>query len=146
MNMDQDERNKAIVLRLIELVNNRRLNLLDEVMANDFVMHLGTSGQVSGLDAFKRVNTTEGGAVAFPDFEITINDIFAAGDRVAVRYLMRATSKGTFMGQTATGERVQWAGTVIYRIENNKLVESWTTEDFLSLLKQLGIKDISKLK
>jgi len=140
------EQNKAIVLRLIELINNRRVNLLDEVMANDFVMHIGTKGELKGLAAFKRVNTTEGGAVAFPDFEITVEDMVVENDRVAVRYTMRATSSGKFMGHNGTGERVQWAGNVIYRIANNKIVESWTTEDFFYLLQQLNIKDISKLK
>lgn len=64
-----------------------------------------------------------------PDVRYTINRIFAKGDEVIVQW----TATGTFLGAYGTiephGEQISYSGITIYRLENGKIVESWTEDD-----------------
>jgi predicted ester cyclase len=64
-----------------------------------------------------------------PDVQYTINRIFAKGDEVMVQW----TALGTFLGDYGsiepTGEQISYSGITIYRLENGKIVESWTEDD-----------------
>jgi predicted ester cyclase len=64
-----------------------------------------------------------------PDVHYTIDRIFAKGDEVCVQW----TATGTFLGDygpiEATGEQISYSGITIYRLENFKIIESWTEDD-----------------
>jgi steroid delta-isomerase-like uncharacterized protein len=77
---------------------------------------------------------------AFPDLKFNIDDIFAEGDKVAVRYTMVGTNQGSYMGAPPTGKKISLNGISIYKIAGGKLVESWGVFDMLSLMQQLGAK------
>jgi predicted ester cyclase len=77
---------------------------------------------------------------AFPDLKFEIDDIFAEGDRVVVRYTMVGTNQGSYMGAAPTGKKVSLNGICIYKIAGGRLVESWQVFDRLSLMQQLGTK------
>src|SRR6478609_11513160 len=62
---------------------------------------------------------------AFPDLVTTLEDVFAVGDRVAVRGIDRATHRGEFMGRAATGRRVTITWIEIFRLQDGKAVEGW---------------------
>jgi predicted ester cyclase len=74
---------------------------------------------------------------AFPDLQITVEDMVAEGDKVAVRWRLRATHQGEFMGIPPTGNQVTMTGIDINRLEGGRLVERWGNEDMLGLLQQL---------
>lgn len=60
-----------------------------------------------------------GGAIKkFPDLQVTIHDIVAEGDKVAVRNAWRATNP-------ENGVRLEFSGIVIWRIAHRQLVERW---------------------
>jgi predicted ester cyclase len=75
------------------------------------------------------------------NFSETIEDIFAEGDRVCLRY----TERGTF-GVSAwgieKGKSYEKPGITIYRMENGQMAELWWQEDLLGWAHQLGVKDI----
>ena len=75
---------------------------------------------------------------SFPDLIITVEDLFAEGDRVVARLTARGTHQGLFRGIAPTGRAVSWTGMRIFRIANGKIAEHWANWDDLSLLKQLG--------
>lgn len=75
---------------------------------------------------------------AFPDTHFTIDDMIAEGDRVAIRWTVRATHRGEFEGIAPTGKPVTVTGTMVARIANGKLVEGWQNFDALGLLQQIG--------
>jgi steroid delta-isomerase-like uncharacterized protein len=75
---------------------------------------------------------------AFPDFEIRIDDMFAAGDKVAVRARMSGTHKGPFLGAPATGKRVSYDSYELYRLEGGKVAEEWICSDLVTLMTQIG--------
>jgi predicted ester cyclase len=75
---------------------------------------------------------------AFPDVQLTIEDIFSSGDRVAFRSTIRGTHEGMFMGIAPTHRVVVVALLDIMRIENESIIEHWGGPDLLNLLQQLG--------
>jgi steroid delta-isomerase-like uncharacterized protein len=77
-------------------------------------------------------------ASAFPDTKVSIDDMVAEGDKVAYRWTMRCTHKGTFMGIPATGKQIVVKGVEIYKIAGRKIIEAWNFPDTLGMLTQLG--------
>jgi predicted ester cyclase len=74
----------------------------------------------------------------FPDVRSTIEDLIAEGDRVAARWKSRATHLGEYAGVPPTGKEVEFTGISVYRIEGGRIAESWTVEDELGLMRQIG--------
>ncbi len=74
----------------------------------------------------------------FPDVVSTIENLIAEGDRVAARWSARATHHGEYKGISPTGNEVEFTGISVYRIEGNRIAESWTVEDELGLMRQIG--------
>ena len=75
----------------------------------------------------------------FPDFQITIQDQIAEGDRVVSRWNATGTHKGEFQGIALTGKKVNITATTIVRISNGKIVEGWPNMDSLGMMVQLGV-------
>lgn len=74
----------------------------------------------------------------FPDVVSTIEDLIAEGDKVAARWRARATHHGEYAGEPPSGREVEFTGISVYRIEGGKIAESWTVEDDLGLMRQIG--------
>lgn len=77
---------------------------------------------------------------AFPnDMRYTIDDLFGAGDRVAVRWTASGTNTGSLMGLPATDKAVAVSAVYIFRVEGGKLAEAWGDFDALGMQQQLGL-------
>ena len=76
----------------------------------------------------------------FPDMSFTMEEIYAAGDRVTFRFIQRGTHTGDFMGIPATGNAFESSGILISRIEDGKVVEQWEEFDMLGMMQQLGME------
>lgn len=84
----------------------------------------------------------QGFLTAFPDTRLTLDDVVAAGDRVACRFTIAATHRGDFMGVPATGRQVSFDGITILRFADGQCVERWSEANFLGLLQQLGVQPV----
>lgn len=130
------EKNKAVMRRTIEILNAHNLDALEEVIATNLVEHNTPPGQDPGLEGVKQQLSMA--LAAFPDFQFTLDDLIAEGDKVVARGRMTGTHQGEFMGIPATGKQVSQRGTQIVRIAKGKVVESWMEVDNLGLMQQLG--------
>jgi predicted ester cyclase len=74
----------------------------------------------------------------FPDVVSIIEDLIAEGDKVAARWRARATHRGEYVGVPPTGREVEFTGISVYRIEGNRIAQSWTEMDELGLMRQIG--------
>jgi predicted ester cyclase len=74
----------------------------------------------------------------FPDVVSIIEDLIAEGDRVVARWRARATHRGEYVDVPPTGKEVEFTGISVYRIEGERIAESWTEEDELGLMRQIG--------
>ena len=73
-----------------------------------------------------------------PDLESNIEDLIAEGEKVVAHWRAHATHQGEYMGIPPTGNRVNFIGISIYRIEGGKIAESWSVSDLLGMMQQLG--------
>jgi predicted ester cyclase len=131
------EPNKILVRRYIEeRWNERKLWLTDELVSPVFVLHT-PSGDLD-LSAFNEAIVAY--LRSFPDSHVSIEDVVAEGDRVAIRYSFRGTHRGEFMGVAMTGNHTLCVGMAFYRVAGGRLAEGWFIEDTLGLLEQLKQK------
>lgn len=75
---------------------------------------------------------------AFPDFQLHVDDMFASGDKVALRARITGTHRGEFLGHQPTGKAVEYQSNELYRIENGKIAEEWICSDMLTMMTQIG--------
>jgi predicted ester cyclase len=76
---------------------------------------------------------------AFPDVQVTIEDLIAEGDKVVARLLVSATNKGPFAGRPPTGKKVEFRSFRIYQLSGGKIIDTWAMQDRLGLMEQLGL-------
>ena len=128
--------NKALVKRFYhEVVNQGNLALAAELMEHDYIEHGNPAA--SGLEGFTQFVTNLAGA--FPDLQITIEDLIAEGDKVVARVSVQATHLGTFMGSIPpSGVEVTFTGIDIFQIKDSKIVGRWNHRDLLGLMQQIG--------
>jgi predicted ester cyclase len=131
------EENKARMNRIpLELFNEGKLEVADEVMAADYVEHQPTPGFAGGTAGLKQFVTAV--RAAFPDFKYTVEEAIVEGDKVVQRVTARGTMKGAFAGMPPTGKHATWTEIHISRVAGGKLVEHWANIDQLGMLQQLG--------
>jgi len=78
-------------------------------------------------------------AAALADVKFESDDMVAEGDKVAIRYTMKATHKGTLMGIPAVGKQIALKGFEIDKIAGEKILEVWELADTQGMMAQLGI-------
>ncbi|TME14414.1 MAG: ester cyclase [Chloroflexi bacterium] len=133
------EENMALVRRYAEEGwGKKNLAVMDELVAPDMVDHnpIGMMDQHQGAEGVKR--TILSLQTAFPDFSLTIEEMLADQDKVALRWTIRGTHQGTLMGIAPTGKAVSWSGVNIFRLTGGKIVEESGMADIAGLLQQLG--------
>lgn len=74
---------------------------------------------------------------AFPDLAFTVQELVAAGARVAVRWTAGGTHAGDLPELPATGKRLTFAGQTIYELSGGKIAGHWQIVDRLGFLQQL---------
>jgi len=119
------EENKTIVLRFYqEVMNQGKVELLDEIMAADFRDHGETLfGSPQGREVLK-VGIL-GARSLLSDLTVQIHDILGDGELVGVRGTMRCTQQGPFLGVDPSGNELSWTGLAIFRVVDGKLTERW---------------------
>ena len=116
--------------------NEHDPDLASEYLAPEVKWHGGLLGTVEGV-----ANVTEmlrGFIGALPDLHATEQDVVAAGDTVAVRYVVEATHEGNLLGLEPTGRRVRWDAVDVYRLADGMIVEEWAGDDLAAILYQVG--------
>ncbi len=131
------EENKALARRYIEQVlNEGNLNVLDELASPNYRRYLSPTAAPLTREVQKQ--RLAGLRAAFPDIHLTIEDMIAEGDRIAIRMTLRGTHRGTLLGIAPTGKPVMASAFDVIRIEDGKFVEHWGGPDMLNVLQQLG--------
>jgi len=132
----QEERNKALLLRLIEEgFNKGKHSVVDELVSPDAKEH--QRGNHDGSEGTKEViNTLRGW---FPDFAMSAEDIMASGDKVWARFRATGTNLGSIMKMPPTGRRMDITVIDIVRVKDGRIVEHWGVPDQLGMMLQTGL-------
>ena len=132
------EENKDLARRSWEeLVSQRNLDLIEEFYPPNLVWH-EPDQDIRGYEQARQFVSTF--LEAFPDINITVEDVIAEGDQAVTRYTIRGTHRGeTEEFGPPTGRQMELEGITIHRIEGGKIVEEWERYDNLSVMQQLGL-------
>ena len=121
----------------LEIWNDGNLDLVDELYAPDFVWHVvDIEEDIVGTAAFKELVTSF--RTAFPDFNVTFDEVFAAGDKMVIRWTMTGTNTGPFGDLPPTGQPVTLHGVAISRAVDGMTVEVWQHYNQLFMFQQMG--------
>ena len=58
---------------------------------------------------------------AFPDIQVTVDELIAEGDKVALWFTLHGTHLGTYADVPATGKMIEWSGVDLYTVVNGKI-------------------------
>jgi steroid delta-isomerase-like uncharacterized protein len=123
---------------LIEVWNKGNLTHIDTIFAPDCLKHSrGRQSEITPEDLKSEVTEWR---QAYSDYENEIGDIFADGNKVAVRFTFRGTNDGPWGEHPPTGQKIEGTEMLIWRFKNGKVVETWEEFDSLGFMQQLGFE------
>lgn len=131
---------KRTVRRYPEAVAAGEFDVFDDICTADVVSH-APLGEPRGREALKTYERPI--HEALPNFDVTVEQVVAEGDRVAVHLTIRGTHEGPMMGVEPTGRHVEFQNMIFNRMEDGRIAERWVQPDVLGLLRQLGAVDDS---
>ena len=132
------EANKALFRRFIqEVINDKNTDKMDILIGETWLDHNPPPGAAPGVEGMKQMMGMF--FAAFPDLNVTIDQLIAEGDIVVGRMTNTGTHQGDLMGIAPTGKRVTFSEIHMVRIENGKAVEHWGNIDDLGMMQQLGV-------
>jgi predicted ester cyclase len=76
----------------------------------------------------------------FPDIHVTVDDLVAEGDKVAVRWTATMTHMGDGLGFPATSKKVKLSGSSFLICGNGQILEGWNHMDLTRMRLQLQDK------
>jgi len=143
------EQNKTKVRAFYErAVNQGDLNAVDDLVASAELAHNSGGGEGHNTPASVKAWVVQLRA-AFPDIQVTVEELIEQGDKVVNRVTYRGTQTGEVQdpvwGRIApTRRKIAWAAIAINRFADGKSVEAWDLIDDSSYWQQLGVIPVPK--
>jgi predicted ester cyclase len=136
--MNDQEKNKAVIRELFEVINRRELDQLSQWIADDLVRHCQATPdiEVRSLEDFK--DFLESDFKVCPDSVQRLNLLIAEGNYVAVYATYIGTQTGPMGPFPPSNRKMELDYCGMMRFENGKISEIWVTWDNLFALTQLG--------
>ena len=126
---------RELVLRMHEeLLRTRDPERVEDFFAPGFVSHNTPPGLAPGVDGVKQFMAMFRDAL--PDVDVTIDELVAEGDLVAIATTTTGTHTGEFFGIPPTGRRVAVTGIDLVRVDG-RIVEHRGLTDTVGLMRQL---------
>jgi len=134
--MPQIEMNKAIIQRYFDAYNNKNETIFDEIISPNYIDHgqsayMGSPGR--GIDGAK--NDLRYSLDRLDELNYVVDAMIASEaypDLVGAYWKGTLTPKATSNNQHAE-EIINYRGISIYRIQNEKIIETWHVFDGLPL-------------
>ena len=129
--MSSVEDNKNKVRQVLAAFEASDESAIENLHAPGFVAHgmpPGLSPDVEGMKKLAQI-IVEG----LGESEITIDDLFGEGDRVALRFTHTGVHQGEMFGIPPSNRRVTVTGIEIYRMSDARIAEYWGQIDMSAL-------------
>jgi steroid delta-isomerase-like uncharacterized protein len=131
-----EDQNKKIVSTIFtEIFGQWRIAENEHIYSPDYVGHAGDQHYTRADDRA----AVEGWKTFAPDGKMTILQIMAEGDLVAVLWTGEGVNTGEGNGLPATGRPFRVTAMTMFRLADGKIVEEWNVFDNYAFLKQLGL-------
>ena len=134
----QLDENKDIARQMVDAVNNRDYEIMDELFVPNFVRHCQATPDINIKNLEEMKGFLKGDLNVFPDSHINIEMLIAEGDLVAGLFTFAGTQEGAMGPFPATGKKVDLKYLGILRFEDGKIAEMWVEWDNIAILTQLG--------
>ena len=122
---------KTVARRFVEeIFNERKTEAAKNFVTPDIVYH-GMAEEVRSLEEFKKWVAED--LSAFPDMKVTVVEEIGEGNKVALKWNLKATHEKDFADFPATHKKFEAQGVEILHFEGDKIKEAWTFSD-LSVL------------
>jgi steroid delta-isomerase-like uncharacterized protein len=128
-----EARKHRIALLFEEIITNGRLELADDLFAEDFYWPQFDLRGPEGVRTWVRAFRT-----AFPDISDLVQEQVAEGDVVVTRVECIGTQLGPFRGLPPSGKTATFTAIGIDRFDGEKVVERSAHFDIVDLMRQLG--------
>ena len=131
------EKNKLVMSRFVEFINTADEKLAQELIsANAKFYAPGSPEPMQGPAGYLAIiGMMRSG---FPDIQWTLEETIVEGDKVAARFMMRGTHRGSFFGVPPTGKSIAVQAMNFYRLSNGQFIEEYGMPDRMGLMQQIG--------
>ena len=129
------EQNKILACRFFEEQDARKGALAPELCAPGYTARIGNNPPMN------REGHSQFGMMfyaGFPDLYHTIDETFADGDNVALRFTLRGTHKGSFLGVPPSDKSIFVTANIILHFVDGQVEELYGEFNALSLMQQIG--------
>jgi steroid delta-isomerase-like uncharacterized protein len=118
-----------------EVWNERRPEAVDEILTPECIGHTDSGDMVGGQAFIENIYRPFLGA--FPDLNITVEDMVSQADKVAVRWRAEGTHCGEGLGCPPSQRPVMIRGITWMKFQDGKMVEAWDCWNVGGLMQQL---------
>jgi len=132
--IQSQEKNKEAIRNLYEnILNNRKFELLKDIISEDYTNAKG----IKGAEGFQEQILLFIKAV--PDVKWKVEELAADGNKVIIKHQLTGTHTGQFQSFAASGKRVSNTGFGVYEFHNGKIINNQVHTDRLGFLQEIGI-------
>lgn len=126
--------NKKIVLAYVDAFNRGDIEELQTLFTDDALVYgvLGWGGMDQVVPIWREIKA------AF-DIQLQFESMIAEGEIVAVRYVERGTSVGSFRGGPVTGESFEVVAMEWFEFKDGRIHRRWGARDNAAQLRQMGL-------
>lgn len=129
-----NETNKQIVRAYVEAFNRGDMEALTDLFARDALVYgvLGWGGMDQVVPIWREIKA------AF-NLQLQVESMIAEDDIVAVRYVERGMSVGSFRGGPVTGKSFEVVAMEWFIIKDGKIQRRWGARDNAAQMRQMGL-------
>jgi steroid delta-isomerase-like uncharacterized protein len=134
---DAIEANKQLMDRFVDFINTADKKMADELVSKSAIFYVpGQSDPLKGPQGYlATIQMMRGG---FPNIQWKLEETVVEPNKVAARFMMHGTHKGTFFGLPATGKQISVQALNIYHLCNGQIIQEYGQPDMLGLMQQIG--------
>lgn len=125
-----------------EAYNNGNLDILDDILAANYLRHQPPMQKVQGLNSYKKfITEVQDG---YTNFNMVIEEILAVDNKTVARVKLTGKNTGRIptLRTPPTGKEISMNSCVVSAWENGKIVEEWAYNDYLGQTYQLGVMPV----
>ncbi len=125
-----------LIEKMVKAMNDKDFKTLESLYDPNGSYH--STGDLADADRSAYVGVLREYMNAFSDLIITLDDVFASGDKVAYRVTGRGTHTDELFGVPPTKKKAEYISVNMARISGDKIVEEWYYGNDLDFWQQLG--------
>ena len=127
------EQNKQVVIRFnYEFFAKGNIEITRELLSKVFVNHTAPPGAPTDVSVMIQFITAF--HKGFSDVSIEIFEVIGEDNKVSLRKTITGIHTGEFMGKQATGKRVVLNVIEIDILEDGKITDHWSRNDFMQVV------------